>query len=251
MTARHYRHDRILLAGDAAHTMSPTGGFGMNTGIIDTVNLGWKLEAVFDGWAGSALLDSYDAEQRQVARRNALAATQNYNLWVGLADQCKALLDETAEGDHSRRRVGAMLKEGLRVEWECIGVMLGYSYERSPICVRDGTPPPRDRASDYAPTSRPGARAPHAWLGPGRSTLDLFGRGFVVLRFGPADPAPLAAAAQDQGVPLAVIDIAEPAIAALYERALVLVRPDGHVAWRGDAVPHDPASLVRRVRGAA
>ncbi len=251
MMARHYRHGRILVAGDAAHTMSPTGGFGMNTGIIDTVNLGWKLEAVLDGWAGPALLDSYDAEQRQVARRNALAATQNYNLWVGLADRCKPILDETVEGEHSRRRVGAMLKEGLRMEWECIGVMLGYGYEASPICIGDGTPAPPDPISDYVPTSRPGARAPHAWLSPGRSTLDLFGHGFTVLRFGAADPMPLAAVAREQGVPLAVISIAEPAIAALYERALVLVRPDGHVAWRGDAVPNNPALLMRRVRGAA
>lgn len=251
MTARHYRHGRILLAGDAAHTMSPTGGFGMNTGIIDTVNLGWKLAAALGGWAGPALLDSYDAEQRQVASRNALAATQNYNLWVGLADRCKPILDETVEGEHSRRRVGAMLKEGLRVEWECIGVMLGYSYGASPICIGDGTPPPPDPISDYVPTSRPGARAPHAWLSPGRSTLDLFGHGFVVLHFGTTDPAPLNDAAREQDVPLTVVSIAEPAIAALYERALVLVRPDGHVAWRGDALPNDPAHLVRKVRGAA
>ena len=84
MMARHYRRGRVLLAGDAAHTMSPTGGFGMNTGVIDAVNLGWKLEAVLGGWGGPALLDSYDPERRPVARRNALASTQNYKMWVGL-----------------------------------------------------------------------------------------------------------------------------------------------------------------------
>ncbi len=251
MTARHYRRGRVLLAGDAAHTMSPTGGFGMNTGIIDTVNLGWKLEAVLDGWAGPALLDSYDAEQRQVARRNAIASTQNYNMWVGLADECKPILDETEAGARARRRVGTMLKEGLRMEWECVGVMLGYRYETSPICVNDGTPAPPDPISDYVPTARPGSRAPHAWLAPGRSTLDLFGRDFVLLRFGDADPASLVAAARGQAVPLTVVDIAEPTIAALYERRLVLVRPDGHVAWRGDAAPDDPARVMRTIRGAA
>ena len=98
LTARHYRRGRVLLAGDAAHTMSPTGGFGMNTGIIDTVNLGWKLEAVLGGWGGPSLLDSYDPEQRQVARRNALASTQNYKMWVGLADMCKPILEEFRRG---------------------------------------------------------------------------------------------------------------------------------------------------------
>jgi 2-polyprenyl-6-methoxyphenol hydroxylase-like FAD-dependent oxidoreductase len=252
MTARHYRRGRVLLAGDAAHTMSPTGGFGMNTGIIDTVNLGWKLDAVLAGWGGPALLDSYDAEQRQVARRNALASTQNYEMWTGLSSMCERILEDSAEGARVRRRVGAYLKEGLRMEWECVGVMLGYRYEDSPIDVADGTPPPPDPISDYHPSARPGSRAPHAWLGPGRSTLDLFGRGFVLLRFGAApDPARLIAAARAQALPLTVVDIAQTEIAALYERSLVLVRPDGHVAWRGDAVPDDAEHLVRVVRGAA
>ncbi len=251
MNARHYRRGRVLLAGDAAHTMSPTGGFGMNTGVIDTVNLGWKLEAVLGGWGGPALLDSYDAEQRQVARRNALASTQNYKMWTGLSDLCGDILENSGEGERARREIGTMLKQGLRVEWECVGVMLGYRYEDSPICVADGTAPPPDPLSDYVPTARPGSRAPHAWLGPGRSTLDLLGRGFVLLRFGGApDPAPLVMAAQTQSLPLEVVDIAQPEIAALYERSLILIRPDGHVAWRADTVPSDPADLVRVVRGA-
>ena len=84
------------------------------------------------------------------------------------------------------------------MEWECVGVMLGYRYEGSPICVADGTPPPPDPISQYHPSARPGSRAPHAWLAPGRSTLDLFGRGFVLLRFGGADPAGLVASARAQ-----------------------------------------------------
>ena len=96
--------------------------------------------------------------------------------------------------------------------------MLGYRYDNSPICIPDGTPPPPDPISDYYPTARPGARAPHAWLADGRSTLDLFGRGFVLLDFpgAPADATRLTAAARAQRVPLAVVPIADPAIAALY-----------------------------------
>jgi hypothetical protein len=133
------------------------------------------------------------------------------------------------------------------------GLQIGYRYEGSPICVPDGTPAPADDAATYVPSSRPGARAPHAWLAPGRSTLDQFGRGFVLLHF-PArrdvDPAPLAEAAAERGVPLRIVAIADPAVAEAYERALVLVRPDGHVAWRGDALPPDPLGVIDRVRGA-
>jgi hypothetical protein len=102
------------------------------------------------------------------------------------------------------------------------------------------------------PSTRPGARAPHAWLADGSSTLDLFGDGFTLLRLGerPPDAGPLARAARARHVPLRAVAIADPAIAALYERKLVLVRPDGHVAWRGDALPADPAGIVERMRGA-
>jgi hypothetical protein len=250
MTAKQFRFGRIILAGDAAHTMSPTGGFGMNTGIIDTVNLGWKLQAALEGWAGPALLDSYQVEQLQVVHRNSGASTHNYNIWVGLKAMCGPVLDETPEGERTRRAVGKHLKDGLREEWECLGVMLGYRYDNSPICVADGSAPPPDPISEYFPSARPGSRAPHAWLKDGRSTLDLFGRGFVLLRFGTQDVGALVAAARAQRVPLEVVDIDSPEIALLYERRLVLVRPDGHVAWRDDTPPDDAARLMQIVRGA-
>jgi hypothetical protein len=118
--------------------------------------------------------------------------------------------------------------------------------------VPDGTPEPPDDYSNYVQTARPGHRAPHGWLAPGRSTLDLFGRGFTLLRLGAAPPecGGLVEAAAVRGVPLTVHDIADPAIAAQYERRLVLVRPDGHVAWRGDAVPQDALAVIDAVRGA-
>jgi hypothetical protein len=105
---------------------------------------------------------------------------------------------------------------------------------------------------EYHQTSRPGSRAPHAWLSEGRSTIDLFGRGFVLLRFGAdaPDPSGLVAAAKQRHVPLDVVNIGDPAIAQLYERPLVLVRPDGHVAWRSSAAPSDPLAIIDTVRGA-
>ena len=130
--------------------------------------------------------------------------------------------------------------------------MLGYRYEGSPIIVPDGTAPTTDDPAIYEPTARPGHRAPHAWLAEGRSTLDLFGREFILLRLGmdAPDPAALLEAARRRGVPMAVVDIADPAIAALYQRRLVLVRPDGHSCWRGDSPPRDPERLIDTIRGA-
>src|SRR5262249_43814733 len=107
-----------------------------------------------------------------------------------------------------------------------------------------------DTAETYSPSARPGARAPHVWLRDGRSILDLYGRGFVLLRFGDAPPCgELEAAAASRGVPLTIKTLDDPAAAKLYEGRLVLVRPDGHVAWRSDFAPSDPAGLIDRVRG--
>jgi hypothetical protein len=141
----------------------------------------------------------------------------------------------------------------LAVEWHSTGVGMGYRYEGSPLIVPDGAPEPPDPHDHYAPTARPGHRAPHAWLADGRSTLDLFGKGFVLLRLGadPPDPAAMVQYARDCDVPLEVVLLADPEIAQLYERRLVLVRPDGMVAWRADEPPMSPAQVIDVVRGAA
>jgi hypothetical protein len=133
------------------------------------------------------------------------------------------------------------------------GTALGYVYEPSPVCWSDGTPAPPHSIADYRPTTRPGARAPHAWLPDGRSTLDLFGRGFVLLRLGDGTPdcTALEAAFARRGVPLTIAAIADPRICELYERRFVLVRPDGHVAWRSDIMPDDPLAVADCVRGAS
>jgi hypothetical protein len=148
-------------------------------------------------------------------------------------------------------RIYEQLSEALREEWNSTGVSMGYRYDGSNIVVADGSVAPVDDKSDYVPTARPGHRAPHAWMRDGRSTIDLFGGGLVLLRIGKtrADVGALAAAANERRVPLSVIDIEEAPIRALYERDLVLVRPDGHVAWRGDTLPADVAELVETVRG--
>jgi 2-polyprenyl-6-methoxyphenol hydroxylase-like FAD-dependent oxidoreductase len=248
-TADRFTAGRILLAGDAAHTTSPTGGHGLNTGIGDVSDLGWMLDALLGGWGGHQLLAAYNAERRPVAIRNGSSSTKNYGAWVQAVGR-DIVLDDTPEGEAQRRAVGEQMNAMLANEWHSFGVAMGYRYDTSPIVIPDGTPPTPDEPGDYVQTARPGHRAPHAWLADGRSTIDLFADGFTLLRLGFAgDLTPLIAAAADRGMPLRVIDLDDPAIARLYERQLVLVRPDGMVAWRADSLPGDVAALVATVAG--
>jgi 2-polyprenyl-6-methoxyphenol hydroxylase-like FAD-dependent oxidoreductase len=248
IVADKWRQGRVMLAGDAVHQHGPAGGFGMNTGMGDAVDLGWKLAALVQGWGGPALLDGYQAERRPVAQRNVTEATENMMLLTDTQD-LDGLEQDSPAGAALRQRVGDEILRNKTKQYVSDGIALGYRYEASPIVVPDGTEAPPYTSMEYRQTSRPGARAPHGFLADGRSTLDLFGDGFVLLDFG-GDATKLLAAARQRDVPLSVAPIAEPEIAALYERRLVLVRPDGHVAWRGDAPPADALGLIDRVRGA-
>ena len=252
VVADRYSRGPVHVLGDAAHQLSPTGALGMNTGIGDAVDLGWKLAAVVQGWGGDALLRSYDAERRPVGDRNVRQATDFFQRHREFEHGIESIEDASEQGDSIRKRVGERLLCDIARMFRTLGVQLGYRYDPSPICVADGTPEPADDPETYEPSARPGSRAPHSRLADGRSTLDLFGRGFVLLRIGPdaPDPSPLAQAAAVREVPLEVVALSEPEVSNLYARRLVLVRPDGHVAWRGDALPADTQTLIDRVRGA-
>jgi 2-polyprenyl-6-methoxyphenol hydroxylase-like FAD-dependent oxidoreductase len=245
-----WQKGRVFLAGDAVHQHSPQGGFGMNTGLGDAVNLAWKLAATLDGWGGPGLLESYQPERLPIARQIVHQATIMQTETVE-GENSAVIADDTPEGEEARRVVGADIIRKRTQIFVSDGIVLGASYDPSPIVWDDGTPPPEKSVTTYVPTARAGWRAPHAWVSEGKSTLDLFGRGFVLLAFGSAaDISGLVGAAATRNVPLEVIEISDPAIAALYERKLVLVRPDGHVAWRGDDAPADPLEVIDVVRGA-
>ena len=257
LIANSYGTGRVFIAGDAAHVMSPTGGFGMNTGIGDAVDIAWKLDAVLAGWGAPGLLASYTRERRPVAVRNAREASRNLRRMLAPRENPPppVAFEDSAEGAAARRDYGQRFRHSMANEWFGIGIHLGYRYTDSPVVVADPDEEPVDGdetvVTDYDQTSAPGARAPHVWLADGRSTLDLFGDGFVLLRLGsPAQPVDdLAAAAAERGVPLQVVDIDEAPVVNAYGRPLVLVRPDGHVAWRGYRQPADPAALVDTVCG--
>ena len=251
LVAQSYGAGRVFIAGDSAHVMSPTGGFGMNTGIGDAVDLSWKLDATLRGWGGPALLESYTPERRPVAAFNGRESSKNLARMLSPKPE-PTLCDDTAEAAALRTRVGADFAEAMRHEWFTVGVHLGYRYDDSPICWPDGTTGAPHEVARYDQDSRAGARAPHVWLQDGRSTLDLFGGGFVLLRFtADADAEPIAAALRERGVPVEIVDLScEPAAVAAYAVPLVLVRPDGHVAWRGTSML-EPEKLADCVRGSA
>jgi 2-polyprenyl-6-methoxyphenol hydroxylase-like FAD-dependent oxidoreductase len=253
LVADCYGTDRIFVAGDAAHLMSPTGGFGMNTGIGDVADLGWKLEAVIKGWGGAALLSSYEAERRPVGLRNVAEASRNLGRMLSTRERLPGpeIFAPGPDNDIARKQYGDWFAETMRHEWFANGIMLGYRYDTSPIVWPDGTPAPPDVSHPYIQTARPGDRAPHVFLEDGRSTLDLFGRGFVLLRLGRDAPSGtrIEQAARERGVPLTSIALADPKVLSAYERRVVLVRPDGHVAWRADTEPADAAALMDVVCG--
>lgn len=248
-----FQHGRVFLAGDAIHQFSPTGAQGMNTGIGDAVDLGWKLAAVIDGWGGEQLLTSYESERLPIGLRNVAATTDYFLDHRKFADGLDEIEDDSPTGQALRRKIGEVLMRNVGRTFQTVGIELGYRYEDSPICVPDATPPEPDEPARYMPSTRPGARAPHAWLPDGRSMLDLYGRGFLLLRLGEDAPDPISfeIAAAACGIPLSVMKIVEPDIVRIYERRLVLVRPDGHVAWRGNDAPDDPSAVIDKVRGVA
>ncbi len=167
--ADSYGKGRIFIAGDAAHECSPTGGIGMHTGLEEAVNLGWKFAALAEGWGGPALLASYEIERRPIAVRNVELATRSYNAIAAIPGWRDGMSEWKA--DPSWLSVPEHMK-------------LLYCYEDSPICVPDGTPALNVDPQRFVASTRPGTRAPHAWLDDDRSTLDLFGNGFVLLRLG-------------------------------------------------------------------
>ena len=242
-----YRCGRVFLAGDAAHTLSPSGGFGLNTGIGDAADLGWKLAAQLSGWAGPEMLAGYEIERRPVALNSLEAA--NTNLRRTMSRELPAdLRADSPDGERARTEMAARLRDsGARKEFDAPEVHFGFGYS-SPLVVGENT----EVSADWRPGSDPGFRAAHGWLRPGVSTLDLFGRGFVLLCFDNSDRLDgFERAFAQRRVPLDVTRCENEEITKLYEFPFVLVRPDGHVAWRGNSMPDDPRRLADVVRGAA
>ncbi|WP_225729423.1 MULTISPECIES: FAD-dependent monooxygenase [unclassified Nocardia] len=250
--ADSYGRGRVWLAGDAAHQVVPAGGYGMNTGVGDAAGLGWALAAVLQGWGGRDLLPAYGIERRAVAIRNRKASARHtlVRLAIGTAYR-RAVHDQGWSGDRARHRLGREIRDLGNLENEADGIEFGYRYDSSPIIWTEPQPPTVDLLHRYTPGTRPGARPPSVFLPDGTALFDLFGLGFTLLRFDDnLDVRAWVTAAADRGMPLTVVDVRDERTRRLYERDLVLIRPDHHVAWRGSASPERPDWILDRVRGA-
>jgi 2-polyprenyl-6-methoxyphenol hydroxylase-like FAD-dependent oxidoreductase len=262
---RYGSGSRVFLAGDAVHLVIPTGGLGMNTGCGDAIDLAWKLAATLAGWGGPNLLKSYEIERRQVGERNVAAsrfASLGRRKWRSMWRP--NIRDATPEGAETRANLARVAAVEQRKTNEMVGAELGYRYVGSPLiapepgqrtdeavdnAVDNG---PEHNFMDYVPSTFPGARLPHVWLKDGTAVQDRvgFGRGYKLLRFaGARDVAALGRAFAAHGAPYAVLDLPDERARDVYGHDLILVRPDLHVVWRGNALPDDPARLARMATG--
>lgn len=249
LIADRYQSDRVFLAGDSCHLHPPFGGFGMNMGIADAVDLGWKIAATLQGWGGPELLDTYQFERRRVHERTTAESALNYG---ALSNQLvrAGIEEDGATGAATRNEVGEIIRATKMREFKTLGVVLGYRYESPIIIAEDGDPPLED-AVVYVPSAYPGCLAPHLWLRDGSSLYDHFGEGFTLLvtEGEQSEAAPLIEAAHALGLPLQVLSPGDPRLRLRYESRFALIRPDQHVAWRGDTIPADGHALLSRVTG--
>jgi 2-polyprenyl-6-methoxyphenol hydroxylase-like FAD-dependent oxidoreductase len=239
LLADHYGRGRVFLAGDAVHLVIPTGGLGMNSGVGDAIALGWKLAATLHGWGGPKLLASYEAERRPIGARNVSAsryASLGRRKWRALWRDHDELV-RVAEVEQRKSN-------------EMIGAELGYRYAGSPI-IADEPGGPEDDFRRYIPTTWPGARLPHVWLDGHVAIQDRIPEGYALLRLASrdADVSGLESAMRALGAPFQVLDIADAMAREVYGVDLILLRPDLHVAWRGNQPAVDPVRLARLVTG--
>ncbi|MGE0485962.1 MAG: FAD-dependent monooxygenase [Gammaproteobacteria bacterium] len=251
VVAERYVDRRVALAGDAAHQFMPTGGYGMNSGVCDAVGLAWVLAALLQGWGGPRLLEAYDAERRPTAHWHRDASRRHLDVRMRIAEIYASAGDlegEDAAAAARRTAAGARIAALGNAENESWGVELGFRYDRSPIVAAEADAPAVDPLA-YQASTWPGARLPQVFLADGSSLFDRLGTGFtLVVVAGNADPA-FAKAATARHMPLAVLRLERPDLLSIYERRLLLVRPDQHIAWRGDEPPRDIDGLLAHVTG--
>lgn len=253
LVASKFRDRRVFICGDAAHVWMPLGGFGMSAGIADAANLAWKLAGVLHGWATPEILDAYEAERRPITDQASRIISDIGSQVMMQRHELSPDIERLDAIGEAARAAAGQLAYALDVEQQCCGGLnFGYHYDRSPIIVYDGEQAPTYTMGTFTSTTVPGCRVPHVWVEGRRSLYDAMGPDYTLLRLDPTTRVTgIVAAAAQRSLPLEVLDVRSPEASELYRHRLVLVRPDQHVAWRGDAEPADPLDLVDLVRGAA
>jgi len=251
LLADQYGKGRVFLAGDAVHLVIPTGGLGMNSGVGDAIDLGWKLAATLQGWGGPNLLASYEVERRQVGERNVAAsryASRGRRAWR--SQYRPNIRDRTPEGQATRDQLVRVAEVEQRKSNEMIGAELGYRYEGSPV-ICDEADGPEHPLREYVPVAWPGARLPHVWLEGHVALQDRVGHGYTLLRLGGTreDTSALEGAIAARGASLEVLDIPDEVARDVYGVDLLLLRPDLHIVWRGQRAPAEPARVAARATG--
>ena len=245
LVADAYQRGRVLLAGDAAHQYIPTGAYGMNTGIGDAFDAGWKLAAVLAGFGGPGLIDSYEVERRPVGLRNRSASRRHNDVRVEIGKlYCPELDAPDGVGQQTRERVSSRIAELGNRENECRGIEFGYSYEHSAvICAEPGVHAGTDFVT-YEPTTLPDCRLPSTFLRDGSALFDRLGPFFTLITIGKCDPSTLITVARDHRMPLTLVRLDEPELQPIYEAKMLMVRPDEHVCWRGNSCEDHNAAEV-------
>ena len=254
VVAERYGKGRVLLAGDAAHQYVPTGGYGMNTGIGDACDLGWKLAAIWRGYGGPGLLTSYESERRPIGLRNCEAARGHSGRRAAVAAiyrEAGELNTPPPDGDADRIAAGQRICAIGNAENESYGIELGYEYADSDIICGDPGADIPNHPSRYIPATSPGVRMPSVLLSDGRSIFDRLGVWFTLVCIGAPPSEVLVAAAARRGLPLEVLQVEDSDLIGVYGRGLLLIRPDQHVAWRGTCLEDRKAgeSVLDRVLG--
>jgi 2-polyprenyl-6-methoxyphenol hydroxylase-like FAD-dependent oxidoreductase len=249
MVTEHYQKGRIILAGDSVHLFTPSGGFGFNTGIDDIANIGWKLAAMVNGFGGKNLISSYEIERRPIGIRNTNISGQYANK-IGTLQFPDYIEEDSTRGSDARAALKVDLAS-FKEEFASIGVVLGARYDGSPLVVSDGTIPPPDHPAKYIPSATPGGRLPHYWISDTDSIFDKLGPWFNLIQVGPEriDVMDFKEAANNLCIPLKIFQVKESAALDLYQARLLLVRPDTHIAWRGDSIPNDIKDLFNKIIG--
>ncbi|MGA0571328.1 FAD-dependent oxidoreductase [Variovorax sp. VNK109] len=252
LVADKFRDRRVFICGDASHLWIPMAGYGMNAGIADAMNLSWQLAARIHGWGGEHVLDGYETERMPITGQVSHFAMNHAIALQKEREGVPAGIEEPGEaGERARAAAGKALYDLNVRQYCCAGLNFGYYYDASPLIAYDGEKQPAYGMDTFTPSTVPGCRTPHLWLDDGRSLYDAMGPEFTLLRLDTSvDVTPIVDAARRRGLPLVVLDVKSAGAAGLYKEALVLSRPDQHVAWRGNAAPRDALALVDRVRGA-
>ncbi|QIK74721.1 FAD-dependent monooxygenase [Nocardioides piscis] len=247
LVADRFRDGRVFVAGDAAHLWVPYAGYGMNAGIADAMNLSWLLSAVVNGWAEPTILEAYEAERLPITdqvSRLAMGKLEENAVAISARSIPKALGARHVVGRLMRRRLGEKLFNINLAQMSPEGLNFGYYYASSPIIVSDGEDAPAYDMGGHVPSTVPGCRLPHFWIGD-KSILDFLGPDYTLIRFAPEVDL---TALLDTRLPLTVVDVPVPADPA-FKHKLLIVRADTHVVWRADALPRDIDDLAYRLRG--